>query len=173
MPINRIVATPRAKKALLGAVSAVALATTVLIQPWEGRKLYSYQDVIGVWSACDGETKGIRPGMKFTNAQCDDMTARRVATDFYLPLVACIQGFQTLPVSLQASFISGAYNHGAPSMCKSTAAKHARERRFHDACIAATAFNKAGGRIWDGLVKRREMGDAQRIGEAELCVSGL
>jgi hypothetical protein len=24
-----------------------------------------------------------------------------------------------------------------------------------------------------GLVRRREMGDAQRLGEAELCVSGL
>jgi lysozyme len=173
MPINRIVATPRAKKALLGAVSAVALATTVLIQPWEGRKLFSYRDVIGVWTACDGETRGIRPGMKFTNAQCDDMTARRVAADFYQPLVACIPGFTGMPVSLQASFISGAYNHGAPSMCRSTARHLAMRGDYRGACIAATAFNKAGGRIWDGLVKRREMGDAQRIGEAELCVSGL
>jgi len=31
----------------------------------------------------------------------------------------------------------------------------------------------AGGQMVNGLVKRREMGDAQRLGEAETCVSGL
>lgn len=38
---------------------------------------------------------------------------------------------------------------------------------------AATVFNRVGGRMVIGLVNRREMGDPSRIGEAELCVSGL
>ena len=44
---------------------------------------------------------------------------------------------------------------------------------YVQSCKAATAFNKAGGRMIIGLAMRREMGDASRIGEGELCVSGL
>lgn len=173
MPIGRIVATPRGKAALLGAVSAVALASTILIQPWEGKRLVSYQDVVGVWSACFGETKGIKPGQTFTPAQCDAMLEKTLREDYVPPLRRCVVGFDGLPMSLQASFISGAYNHGVGSMCKSTAARLAERGQYRAACEAATRFNQAGGKVWDGLVKRREMGDAQRIGEAELCVSGL
>ena len=39
--------------------------------------------------------------------------------------------------------------------------------------MAATAFNRAGGRMVVGLANRRGMGDAARIGEGELCASGL
>ena len=46
------------------AATAVAIA---LIGGYEGLRTYSYQDVIGVWTACYGETRGIGPGMKFTN----------------------------------------------------------------------------------------------------------
>ncbi|MGV1953138.1 glycoside hydrolase family protein [Agrobacterium vitis] len=55
----------------------------------------------------------------------------------------------------------------------SRAATLAKQRKFREACEAQTAWNKAGGQVVNGLVKRREMGDAQRIGEAEICVSGL
>ncbi|WP_454623470.1 hypothetical protein [Brucella anthropi] len=40
-------------------------------------------------------------------------------------------------------------------------------------CNAMTAFNRAGGKVGEGLRKRRERGDAQRIGELELCLAGL
>jgi lysozyme len=46
-------------------------------------------------------------------------------------------------------------------------------KHYQSACVAQTAFNKAGGKIVQGLVYRREMGDAQRLGEAETRVSGL
>ncbi|WP_244614133.1 MULTISPECIES: hypothetical protein [unclassified Brucella] len=41
------------------------------------------------------------------------------------------------------------------------------------ACNAMAAFNRAGGKVIEGLRKRREMGDAQRIGELEICLAGL
>ncbi|MND71481.1 Phage lysozyme [compost metagenome] len=69
--------------------------------------------------------------------------------------------------------ISGAYNFGVGGMCGSSAARLAKAGQYRQACEAQTAWNKAGGRVVNGLVNRREMGDAQRIGEAELCVSGL
>ncbi|TIP76991.1 MAG: lysozyme, partial [Mesorhizobium sp.] len=78
-----------------------------------------------------------------------------------------------MPVSWQAMMTSLSYNVGIGAACGSTAARLGRTGQYQASCIAATAFNKAGGKMIIGLVKRREMGDATRIGEAELCVSGL
>lgn len=192
MPINRIHATPRGKAAIAGVVMAAAgggfafwkamppavppvvrLAVDHLIKPWEGLELRSYRDVVGVWTICYGETEGVKPGMTKTREQCEDMLLQRVIKDYYRPLKACIRDFDKVPISVGATAISGAYNFGVAGMCRSTAAAYIRAGQYRQACEAQTAWNKAGGRIVNGLVKRREMGDAQRIGEAELCVSGL
>ncbi|MBY5503150.1 lysozyme [Rhizobium leguminosarum] len=196
MPINKIVATKRGKSAIAAAVlaavlagggsyfsepatpAAVVLATDSLIKPWEGLVLKSHWDSFSNrWDICYGDTlingKPVAAGMSFTPAECDAILKRRVYNDYYLPLTKQIKGFKSFPVSVQAAQISGAYNFGVGGMVGSRAAKLAAEGRYRQACEAQTAWNKAGGHIVNGLVKRREMGDAQRIGEAELCVSGL
>ncbi|WP_062111172.1 lysozyme [Aureimonas sp. AU40] len=157
---------------------AVSLAVDRLIKPWEGLVLRSHWDPFAkIWDICYGETringKPVTAGMSFTPAECDAMLQRRVTRDYYLPLVDGAKGFLDAPVSVQAALISGAYNFGVGAALKSTAARRITERRYREACEAQTAFNKAGGRVVNGLVKRREMGDTQRLGEAELCVSGL
>ncbi len=153
---------------------AVVLATDALIKPWEGLVLKSHWDSFAkIWDICYGETKGITAGMTKTKAECEAMLSKRVYTDYYLPLTQKIPSFTTFPVSLQAVMVSGAYNFGVGGMVNSSAARFASQRRFREACEAQTAWNKAGGQIVTGLVRRREMGDAQRIGEAELCLSGL
>lgn len=196
MPINKIVATKRGKSAVAGAMfaavlaaggsyfaeperpAAVILATDTLIKPWEGLVLKSHWDPYAkIWDICHGETringKPVQPGMSFTAAECDAILEKRVHNDYYLPLTKQIKGFTRFPVSVQASMISGAYNFGVSGMVNSTAARLAVQGKYREACIAQTAWNKAGGQIVGGLVKRREMGDAQRAGEAEVCVSGL
>lgn len=173
MPINRILPTKRAKMAAASSIGAVALVISVLIQPWEALRLHSYRDSVGVWTICYGETKGVRRGQTATKAQCDERLRVRVERDFYRPLVACITDFDRAPITVQASLISLAYNVGPAAVCRSTAADLLRQGKYQDACMAATAYNRAGGSILNGLVKRRENGDEQRIGEAELCVSGL
>lgn len=195
MPINRIKPSGRAKAAIATVLSiatmiggvlmtnrpgeapvpaAVRLAVDKLIIPWEGLVLRSHWDRYAkIWDICYGETKGIGPNMVKTQPECQAMLMDRVVNDYYRPLTNCIAGFDRKPVSLQASLISGAYNFGVAASCRSTAARLTRADRYREACEAQTAFNKAGGQVVNGLVKRREMGDAQRIGEAELCVSGL
>lgn len=189
MPINKIVATKRGKAAVAALVGAavsigglfmpaaqppaVSLAVNHLIKPWEGLHLTAYKDIVGVWTICYGETKGVKPGMRKSKSECEAMLTRRVTADYYVPLTKCVSGFTKAPVSVQASLTSGAYNFGVGAACKSTAARMVSAGRYRDACLAQTAFNKAGGRVVKGLVNRREMGDKQRIGEAELCVSGL
>lgn len=173
MPFNRIQPSKRAKIALAGSASAIAIAVTVLIQPWEGRSLIAYRDMVGVLTICDGDTTDVHPGMKVTPADCDQRTWGKIQRDYLPPLEKCIPGFTSKPKSWQAAMLSLAWNVGDGSVCNSTAAKLARAGDLWNSCIAATRFNKAGGSVVTGIVHRREMGDAQRIGEAELCVSGL
>lgn len=155
---------------------AVKLAVDELIAPWEGLRTTAYLDRLPkkpVWTVCYGDTLDVTAGMKFSVADCKAKLMQRAIYDYYLPLVDGVPGFTEAPISLQASMISGAYNYGVDRQKRSTTADLVGKRRYNDACLAQTAFNKANGRIVIGLVNRREMGDSQRIGEAELCVSGL
>lgn len=163
----------RAVAAIAGATTAVALSIGALIKPWEGRSLTAYPDIVGVWTICDGETKGVKPGMRKTAAECDAMLNVRVERDFYKPLTKCIAGFETKPIGWQASMISLSYNVGVSAACGSTAARFARAGKMVDSCHAATRFNKAGGRVVTGLKNRREFGDKQRMGELELCLASV
>lgn len=178
MPINRIVPTKRGKMAAASSIGAVALACTVLIQPWESLRLQAYLDKIArkpVWTICYGETKDVKKGDRATEEECDQRLKVRVERDFYKPLTVCIPGFEQKPVTWQAAMIDLAWNVGVGATCDSTAADLARNNQIGQSCLALTAFNKAGKdrHVVKGLVKRRETGDAERIGEAELCVSGL
>ncbi|TXI08755.1 MAG: glycoside hydrolase [Rhizobium sp.] len=197
-PVNKITSTKRGKAAIAAALAAsiaagyttykaaspsnippaVELAATKLILPWEGLVLTSHWDVFSKrYDICHGETlingKPVTAGMSFTKQQCDDIFIKRVIADYYQPLTKCVPGYLQAPISVQASMLSGAYNFGVSAQCNSTATRMVAANRYRDACIAQTAFNKAGGQVINGLVKRREMGDAQRLGEAETCVSGL
>ncbi|MGX1786826.1 lysozyme [Bosea sp. NPDC055332] len=164
----------RAKAALAGAVGAIALATTALIQPWEGLVLKSHWDRYAkIWDICYGETKGITAGMVKTKAECNEMLDNRVHRDFYIPLTKCIADFDDKPLSWRATAISVAYNVGTVATCKSTAAALARQGKYAESCEAFTRFNRAGGQVVTGLVRRRTNGDAERMGELELCKAGL
>ncbi|TPL36761.1 glycoside hydrolase family protein [Mesorhizobium sp. B2-4-8] len=189
MPIHKIVSSKRAKAAIAAVLAAgvaigglwpastppaVILAVDHLIKPWESLVLKSHWDRFSKrWDICFGETKDITAGMTKTKDECEAMLIKRVTNDYYRPLTKCIADFDKKPVSLQASMISLAYNYGAERTCATNAARLARVGKFRESCEAATSINRAGGQVVEGLVRRREMGDAQRIGEAELCVSGL
>lgn len=156
--------------------AAIVLASQTLVQPWEGRELRAYLDTLPtkpVWTICDGDTQNVSPGMVETPAGCDKRLQRRMAGEFYPRLRDCIADFDRKPLAWQAMMLSLSWNIGWHAACRSTAAKLGRLGKFFESCNAATAFNRAGGRVIVGLVKRREMGDATRIGEGELCVSGV
>jgi GH24 family phage-related lysozyme (muramidase) len=45
----------------------------------EGRSLVAYPDPVGVWTVCDGETLGVQPGERRTEAQCDATLRKGIA----------------------------------------------------------------------------------------------
>lgn len=154
----------------------VALAVETLVKPWEGRSFTAYLDTIAqppVWTICDGDTTGVKPGMVETPTGCDRRLATKIVRDYRAKLMACIPAWNAAPLSWRAMMDSLAWNIGADVACGSTAARLGRAGRWLESCTAATAFNRAGGRMVVGLARRRGMGDAARIGEGELCASGV
>lgn len=161
----------------------VVLASTYLVNPWEGEVLRAYLDRIAKpprWTICAGDTQNVKPGMVETPKGCEERLQRRMLKEFRPALVKCIPGFNKQPLSWRGMMDSLAWNIGSGAACNSGAAgivnaavKKGETPDYVASCKRATAYNKAGGRVIIGLVKRREMGDATRIGEGELCVSGL
>ncbi|MBU2533345.1 MAG: lysozyme [Alphaproteobacteria bacterium] len=154
--------------------AVVVLAAEAIIKDWEGEYTTAYWDALGgVWTVCFGETKNVRKGDHYTPDQCLEMLYKRLATEYYPPIKACVIGFDSGPLSWQSSSLSLSYNVGVSGYCGSTAARRARAGDYLGSCEAMTWWNQAGGNVVRGLVHRREMGDAERIGEGELCVTGL
>ena len=154
----------RLRKAGIGLTAAGGLAIA-LVGGWEGLKLSSYRDVIGVWTACYGETRGIKPGMRFTKAQCDTMLIDGLE-DFEAGMRACLTRPDAIPEKPYVAFLSLAYNVGTGTFCRSSVAKKANAGDLRGACDALMLYVNAGGRRIQGLVNRR-------TAERKLCLEGV
>lgn len=164
----------RARNLLAGSAAGVVALTAVFMQPWEGTENLAYWDHLGsVWTVCTGETKGVKKDDRYTDEECAKMLRATLEKDYHQPLTKCIPGFDGYPMGWQVAMLSLTYNIGAGASCNSTAARRAIAGDLEESCEAMTWFNKAGGKVVRGLKLRREMGDATRIGELEICLAGL
>lgn len=152
-------------------LSAAGVLAVGSIGGYEGLRLYSYPDVIGIWTACYGETKGIKPGMKFTKAQCDSMFIERLI-EFETHMRACLDKPDSIPDKSYVAFLSLTYNigwgvkGGRKGFCPSSVARYANAGNLVAACNALTAYNRAGGKVVKGLTNRR-------LAERKFCLEGL
>lgn len=154
------------KKGAIGllAGSAVAMASAIsFIGGWEGRSLVAYQDIVGVWTICDGETLGVKEGDVKTAAECDEMFERRIV-QFEAELDKCL--FADVPEPMKIAVTSWAYNVGTGAACKSTLVRLANAGDLEGACHQLPRWNRAGGRVIKGLSNRRGA-------ERALCLSAL
>ncbi len=144
--------SPR-RKAIGGVAAASVIAAIVaFVQPWEGRRYVAYQDIVGVWTICDGHTKGVKAGDIADDAQCDAMAAQDVA-EHNAGIRQCIT--RPMPQNVEIAFTSLAFNVGVGAFCGSTALRKYNAGDDAGACEAMNLWNKAGGRVIKGLVNRR------------------
>lgn len=147
-----------------GAIAGAGLLAVALVGSFEGLRLYSYQDVIGVWTGCYGETKGMRPGLRFTKAECDAMFLASLE-EHERGMRDCLAAPDALPEKVYVAFLSLTYNIGVAAFCRSTLARLANDNQFVAACNELPRFNRAGGKEVRGLTHRREK-------ERALCLQG-
>lgn len=156
----------RHKGKIAGSAAALAVAVT-LIGDFEGKRNQAYRDVVGVWTLCYGETRGVHRGDTATDGQCDAMLAKAIV-EFEAGLDKCL--ISDVPIKAKIAFVSWAYNVGVGAACKSTLVRLANAGDLKGACEQLPRWNKGtinGKRtVIRGLTKRR-------ITERDLCLSAI
>ena len=165
----------RGRKRAAGAsvFAAAALIMAQFTPVWEGRRLVPYQDIVGVWTVCEGETRVPmfdQHGKLIvrTEEQCDDMSAGMYQE--FLDHVAQVNpGIERYPF-MHAGMADTAINIGKAGYTRSSMARNYRGGRFREACRSILKYKYAGGRVVNGLRLRRT-GDIDRIGAYEVCLA--
>lgn len=145
-----------------GALMAAAVA---LVGTWEGLRTVAYRDVVGIPTVCFGETRGVKMGDRYTVDECKAMLGDGLV-EFEAGMRKCLAAPDKVPAKSYVAFLSLSYNIGTRAFCGSTVARRANAGDIRGACNAIPMWNKAGGRVVQGLVNRRK--DEQRI-----CIEGL
>lgn len=139
------------------AVSAVAIVGIALHEGYRGE---AYKDVVGVPTIGYGETKGVKMGDKTTpdRALVQLLSSANKHAD---AIRQCIH----VPLYQHEfdAFVSLAYNIGTGAFCGSTLVKKLNAGDYSGACSEIKRWNRAGGKVLNGLVKRREA-------EYQMCV---
>ena len=141
---------------------AIAL---IAVTGFEGMVLKPYRDKLAnnILTVCMGETRGVREQDIYTVDECKALLEKGLK-EFEAELGKCIK----VPMTdkYKAAIVSWAWNVGTPAACKSTLVKKLNAGDYVGACNELPRWNKAGGNVIVGLVKRREA-------ERKLCLSGL
>ena len=129
-----------------------------LIKEFEGCKLTAYQDSVGVWTIGYGWTqpvdgKPIRAGMTIKQE-----TAERLLKTGMVSYESDVS--RLIKVGLtQGQFdalVSFTYNLGARSLSTSTLLRKLNAGDYAGAADEFLRWNKAGGKVLNGLTRRRE-----------------
>lgn len=135
----------------------LAVALT-MIAPFEGFYSHKYRDVVGVETICYGATAadGIDLNRTYTKQECLQILAKDLPK-YDAPLKRCLTpaAYAALPPHRHAALVSLAYNVGDGAVCKSSVVRDLNAGRITQACDDFLKFDRAGGRVIQGLVNRR------------------
>ena len=134
-----------------------------LIKSFEGLRLKSYQDSVGVWTIGYGATRGIAAGMSITNEQAERMLVNDIGR-FEPELERLVK--VALNQGQWDALMSFTYNLGAANLGSSTLLKLLNTGEYVGAADQLPRWNKAGGQVLPGLSKRRAAERAVFLGAA-------
>jgi|TARA_B100000073_G_scaffold157861_1_gene130289 lysozyme len=124
-----------------------------LIKKFEGCELTAYQCSAGVWTIGYGHTKGIEEGMEISQEEAEQMLV-----DELHEYENYINKYVTAPLSQNQfdAMVSWVYNLGPANLKASTLLKVLNAEDYDGVPAQIKRWNKAGGEILDGLIRRRE-----------------
>jgi len=127
-------------------------SAAAFIAKWEGCKLTAYQDVVGIWTIGYGRTTNVHPGDSCTQEQADAWLAEEVEQ-----FKRGVRGAVLVPLNGNqlAACTSLAYNIGLAAFRGSTLLRKLNDGDYQGAADQFLVWNKAGGRVVQGLVNRR------------------
>ena len=124
-----------------------------LIKKFEGCELEAYQCSAGVWTIGYGHTKGVQEGDEWSQNHAEHML--EVELEEY---EGYINDYVTSPLSQNQfdALVSWVYNLGPANLKASTMLKVLNAGDYQEVPAQMKRWNKAGGNVLEGLVRRRE-----------------
>jgi GH24 family phage-related lysozyme (muramidase) len=124
-----------------------------LLKSFEGLRLESYLDAVGVWTIGYGTTENIGPGMRISQAQAESFLMRDVAK-FEATIASAIK----VPINTDqfSALVSFTYNVGATAFTESTLLQLLNKRDYLGAADQLLRWNKGGNLELPGLTRRRQ-----------------
>ena len=124
-----------------------------LIKKFEGCELEAYQCSAGVWTIGYGHTKDVEEGMTITQEEAEQMLVDELHEyesyiDKYVTVALNQNQFDAL--------VSWVYNLGPANLSASTMLKVLNSGEYEDVPAQMKRWNKAGGKVLEGLIRRRE-----------------
>lgn len=123
-----------------------------MIGEWEGCRLESYRDAVGVWTVGYGHCgPDVFPGQRITQAEADHLLAQDLAK-FEAHVERLCKDCSQQQLDALVSF---AYNLGQGALSGSTLRKHHNAGNHTAAAAEFGKWNHAGGKVLAGLTRRR------------------
>lgn len=132
-----------------------------LIKQFEGCRLQSYRDPVGIWTIGYGTTHGVHPEQTITEEEADSLLRQEVTR-----IEPIITSAVKVPIA-QGQFdalISFAYNLGVANLTRSTLLMKLNKGDMDGAAAEFWRWDKAGGKVLTGLIRRRAA-EAELFGE--------
>ena len=124
-----------------------------LIKKFEGCELEAYKCPAGVWTIGYGHTKDVKEGDKINKEEADYLLQEEM-----IEYESYINDFVEVPLNQNQfdALCSWVYNLGPTNLKNSTMLRVLNEEKYADVPQEIKRWNKAGGEVLDGLIKRRE-----------------
>jgi lysozyme len=129
-----------------------------LTEQFEGCRLISYQDSVGVWTIGYGHTRGVYRGQVCTQAQAEEWLLEDVQ------IAVNTVNTHVKRAITQAEFdalVDFTFNLGSGSFTGSTLLKLVNIGDLEGAANQFEKWDKAGGRVVAGLLRRRQAEEAE------------
>lgn len=119
---------------------------------FEGLRLTSYQDSVGVWTIGYGHTSGVHAGMTCTAEQADQWLQEDIQGAVYV-----VNKVVTVPLNQNQfdALVDFVFNLGSGNFQNSTLLKLLNQGNYQGAANEFPKWNHAGGVVVAGLTKRR------------------
>lgn len=128
------------------------MINTDIEKEFEGCKLTAYQDSVGVWTIGFGHTEGVYKGQVITQEQADEFLLSDLRT-----AINAVESLVKVPINdeQKSALVDLVFNIGQGNFAGSTLLKLLNKKQYELAAKEFGRWNRAGGVVLAGLVRRR------------------
>jgi lysozyme len=124
-----------------------------LIKKFEGCELEAYKCAAGVWTKGYGSTKGVKEGDTITQEEADELLLHEMEEyEGYINDMVTVD----LKQNQFDALVSWVFNLGSSNLSSSTLLNRLNNKMWDDVPAQIKRWNKAGGKVLQGLIRRRE-----------------